>query len=217
MIMTTQTLTIQEPQDFETANLPARQQAKGHEEWLAQWVEPDALSFEITDQEGKEMAIQVISEIKSRAKLLDAAEKEFTRPLLGVIERLRDVFRPAKKLAAQGEAAWKEKVISSDRKRMAAQADAARVVEAALAVGNTQAAIVAHAQIKPIEAVVGASVRKSWKVKRVALDLLPEQYKTYDLEKIEAAKKAQLAASPDEAPVIPGVVFELVETLAVRA
>ncbi len=208
----TQTLTIHEPKDL--AQAEPKKLAGSHVEWLLQWVSPEARMLQIDSQEELEMAAQVIKEIKARAAEVDAGEKSFTKDLLGVVERLRDVFRPAKLLAKDGIELWSGKVLDSNRRRNALAAAKAREVEAALAAGNTEAAIVAHAQIKPVERVAGLQTRKTWKAAVINQGLLDDAYKVPDMAKITAEMRAQLKANPNETPVLPGVKFEQVEGLA---
>lgn len=79
--------------------------------------------------------------------------------------------------------------------------------------GDSSAVLANIQQAQALEA-VPSGTRYAWEVKRIATDLLPDEYWIPDHEKIAAVAKA--AGSGEEPPVIPGVVFERVATMQAR-
>lgn len=191
-----------------------QQEAKSLSEWFGQWVSPEAMIFEITTQDELQIASEALNEIKAKAKTLEAIEKSATSPLNQSLEVIRGWFRPGKKLAAQAEALWKQKILESNNRRRIAAAEAARTVQVELARGNVPAATLAHAKIQPVEVVSGIQTRKRWVATVINPGLVPDAYKVVDMPKVNADMRAQLAMHPNDTPIIPGIRFDQVETLA---
>lgn len=194
---------------------PARDEAKGLTQWFEQWLSPEARVFEINTQDEAEMAGEALKEIKAYGKKLEEAEKSATGPLNQSLQVIRSWFAPGKAFAKQAADLWGGKLLESNARRKREAAEAARQVEAALRAGDTKTAIVQHAQIQPVEKVVGIGSRKTWQAVVINPALVPAEYLVVDMVKVRAEMHAQLKMHPGEVPVVPGVKFEQVEGLSV--
>lgn len=143
-----------------------------------------------------------------------------TQPLYGVIKTVEGWFRP--------EIQTLDRIIAVIKKRMGeyvqlcaeAEAEARRTAQLAAQTGDAETLVESltlaqDAALAPTEG-VEARVSFRWQVKRIAEDMLPAEYWTPDLDKIEAVAKAAGSAEEgsDAAPIIPGVIFERVANIA---
>ena len=193
---------------------PERATAEGITAWLAQWVAPDAQALELADDEMRQMAVDVVKEIKAKAKQLEDAEKSVTSGIVKSLAIFRSWFAPGKELAKKGVALWNGKILESEARQKRETAAAMARVEVELQKGNTEAAMVAHREIKPVTKLVGMQKRKIWKTTILNPDLIPDEFWSVDPAKIEAERKRQLEMYPGETPTIAGVKFYQEETLA---
>lgn len=187
------------------------ERAKGHVEALEEMRQGAAL-FVIETQEDLETASEIVNEISARLKTLEAEEKAATKPILEGVARVRSWFAPARKTGEEALGAWKRLILKSNEERRLKAAEAAAKVQIAIAAGDSRTAAVLHRQVQPPEPVKGLQSRKVWAFKVVNQGLLTAEYLVPNENAIRAEMRAQIAKGQE--PVIPGVKFEQVESLA---
>lgn len=185
--------------------------AKGHVEVFEELRTGLAL-FVIETQEDLETASEIVNEIAARLKTLEAEEKAATRPILEGVARVRSWFAPARKAGEETLALGKRLILKSNEERRLKAAEAAAKVQIAIAAGDSRTAAVLHRQVQPPEPVKGLQTRKMWSFRVVNQGLLTSEYLVPNENAIRAEMRAQIAKGQE--PVIPGVKFEQVESLA---
>lgn len=160
----------------------------------------------------------------------DATLSDIMRLEDELVARRQAAVAPTKKLIAEVEA-WfrayiKDAVAAKEGIKKAIGAyrlkkanDERRELEAARAAADEGRSSDALAHVQASQAISApdgarAKTRFAWEVKRIAEDMLPDEWWTPDVAKI--AEVAKAAGSSEDPPVIPGVVFERVAIVAGR-
>lgn len=171
---------------------------------------------EITDEAALVAADGMLTEIVRLKDDLVSRRQAAVKPTKQLVAEVESWFRPYIKDVEAAEDALK-KTIGAYRTRKAnegrRQLLAAR---AASDEGRTDDAL-AHVQASQAIAAPDAAragTRFAWEVKRIAPDLLPDEWWTPDVERINTV--AEEAGSSDEPPVIPGVIFERVAIVSAK-
>lgn len=149
----------------------------------------------------KDAAIKLRQTAAQPWKKVATTIEDMFRPLVQAYEKIENDFR------GKLEAYQVAKVKAEREARLAATEAATAGDDAALVTALSASTVLA----RPIAD--GGRVSLKWTVKRVVADLLPDEYWTPDMAKIEAIAKAHRG---DEPPVIPGVVFEQTASVAVK-
>lgn len=137
------------------------------------------------------------------------------QPWKKVATTIEAMFRPGIQAAEQIEADFRLKLESYQVAKLTAEREAREAATAA-AQADDSGALVAALQASTdlaARAPDGGRTSVRWTVKRIAQDLLPDEYWTPDVAKIEAIAKAHKG---DDPPVVPGVIFEQAVSVAVR-
>jgi chromosome segregation ATPase len=174
-----------------------------------------------TPEDAREAAELLRTIVRDKDKITEQIEwlclplKEAKRAIENKAKEIKALFKAEAEAKAGSEAlvkrllgAYHTAQQAEQRRQMQAAAQAAqeRKPEAL-----TTALVAAQGAAPP--RLDGVSIRPKWVVKRIAEDLLPDEYWTPDRAKIEAVAKA---ATPEDPPIIPGVIFELDATVSAR-
>ena len=157
-----------------------------------------------------------LTETARRKDAVVAMRKSATGPMYEAIRTIEGWFRPVVSALGEAEAHLKS-VMGAFRLSIAEAEQAAREAAAEAAdMGNAPALVEALTEAaalaeRPPDA--RASCAFQWVVKRISPDMLPDEWWTPDTAKIEAFARR---AKGDDAPVIPGVVFERVAQIGAR-
>lgn len=170
--------------------------------------------FKVTNAEELVEADDYLSQVVRERDALVAKRQELVKPFKTLVSTVEETFRPFVKDLTSAEEHLK-KEIGAYRLAQQREAEAAREA-AAVALETTgkvdvQAIERANALTEPDAG--RSTTRYVWEVKRINPDLLPDEYWAPDRAKIEAIAKA---AKGDDAPVVPGVVFERVAIVGAR-
>lgn len=125
-------------------------------------------------------------------------------------EKAEREAREAQEIAAADADAEIAKLAAEAKQK----AEEAKTAEAALAA--LPEPVIPKAVVKQAPKLDGIQTKKRWVVKTIALPLLPDEYKIADEKAINAAMRDGVREN-GKPPEIPGVVFEQVDELAVRA
>lgn len=155
-----------------------------------------------------------LSEIVRLKDELIARRQAAVTPTKRLIAEVEAWFRPYVKDAEAAEHGLKRAIGAYRLKKAEDERKALDAARAAADAGNSSAAL-AHVQASQALAApdgARAQTRFAWEVKRIAPDLLPDEWWTPDVARI--AEVAKAAGSSEEPPVVPGVVFERVAIVA---
>ena len=145
--------------------------------------------------------LDVLVQCKGHAKAIKEKQDEALKPAKETVKKVQALFTPALDYLADVEAAVKEKAVTLmndiDAERLRAAASGEQVLE-------------------PLPKVKGISVRESWGYEVINAGLLSEDLLCPDDKAIKKRMSASLDAEGRPMP-IPGVVFFLKKTLAVKA
>lgn len=164
-------------------------------------------AFVITTDQEQEHIVGVLQEVKARYKAIEDKRTSFTKPLNDVIKGLNDFFRPPKTKFETLERLLKDKITTYLQAKQAANVAA---LQAAAAAPTPIVAQQALAHVRPVEAPQSVSVRYVWQFQIVQPELVPAQFLSPDVAKIQA-----YLAQTNE-PAIPGVVFSQKPITTVR-
>lgn len=160
-------------------------------------------------------ADEILTELAQRKDAAVAMRKSATVPMYQAIRVVEGWFRPLVAALDTAIAHTKGQIgaYRTERMRIESEARAAALTAAEADDGVTLIAsltLAAEAAEKPDGR---ASVSFRWSVKRILEDLLPDEWWTPDLTKIDVVARS---TKGDEPPVIPGVVFERVAKVGAR-
>ena len=177
---------------------------------------PVYLAVTCTTAEDYEFADALLTALVQREDAAVAMRKSATVPLYGVIRTVESWFKPWLNALAPAKAHLKKEMGAYRVRQEAAEREARELAAQAAETGDAEALVEALTVATEIAAPTAAraTTRFAWQVKRIAEDMLPDEYWTPDMAKINAAAKA--AGSSDEAPIIPGVIFERVALIGAR-
>jgi hypothetical protein len=170
----------------------------------------------ITDDATLATADATLSEIVRLKDELIARRQAAVTPTKKLIAEVESWFRPYVKDAEAAEAGLKRSIGAFRLAKADAERRELAAARAAADEGRSNDAL-AHVQAsQAIAAPDGArtQTRFGWEVKRIAPDLLPDEWWIPDAARIAAVAKD--AGASEEPPVIPGVVFERVAIVAAR-
>jgi hypothetical protein len=175
---------------------------------------PTIRAITIADAGDYEFADAILTDVVRKKDAVVAMRKSATGPLYGVIRTVEGWFKPVVSALEASErhlksamGAWRLELDTRERAAREAAAVAAESGDA----GAMLEAINAANAASP-DAVDGrATVRFTWVIKRIAEDLLPDEWWTPDVARISA-----LAEGDGEPPVIPGVIWEKVPHVGAR-
>lgn len=182
---------------------------------LAKSIATDLDGLTVTDADEAAIVAEGIKPAKARYDHLEALRVEVKRPLDAKAKEVQTAFKTAlDPLAAvldTGRKLLATYALAQDAVKRKATEDAARAAEARDLPALTLA--VQAAQEAAPAKVAGTSTTFRWIVKRVAEDLLPDEYWTPDRARLDALAKATPGAA--EPSPIPGVVFERVAQVGI--
>lgn len=168
-------------------------------------------AFTIINQEDQEFAAQVLREVKEKYTELEKKRTSITKPMNVALREVNNLFRPIKEALERGEKLLKRKIadyqLEQEQRNTAA-------LQAAAAAAEPEEAQEALAEVEVVESPKGVNVRYVWRAKIVNEDLLPREYLTPDVRKIEAHARDAGDAEPF---AIPGVLFEKSPIVSSRA
>lgn len=171
-------------------------------------------ALEVDCQEDLDTVAEGISTLKAMATALEAEEKRATAPMNAALKVVRGWFSPAKKGLQDARALFDAAYLAGREKLRLRAAQKAREVQERIAANDSAGAALAHRQVTPPAPTAGARVSKVWAFRVVNPDLVPELFKVVDEAKVRAHMRAELAAAPNQTPVLPGVIFEQVEQVS---
>ncbi len=170
----------------------------------------------IADDAALAVADATLTDVVRMKDELIARRQAAVTPTKRLIAEVEAWFRPYVKDAEAAEAGLKKAIGAFRLKKADAERRELAAARAAADEGRSNDAL-AHVQASQAIAAPDAAraqTRFVWEVKRIAPDLLPDEWWTPDAARIAAVAKD--AGSSDEPPVIPGVVFERVPIVAAR-
>lgn len=170
---------------------------------------PAVQAITIADADDYAFADAILTDVVQRKDAVVAMRKQATVPLYQVVRTIEGWFKPVVSALESSErtlkermGAWRLQIAERERAAREAAAVAAESGDAGAMVTALNAAT--SAQMAP--AAGRATTRFVWAVKRIAEDLLPDEWWTPDVARIEALAKETPGDS--DPPVVPGVVFE---------
>jgi len=169
--------------------------------------------YPITGQKDLEDIGEWLREVKLRRNWLETKEKEITKPISTALQRVRDLFRPAKTFWADMELLLKAKI--SEIKLLEEQRNQEALQEAVDAAGAGDSAAVAAATSKmtTVGDVPGISTTVNWTYKVVDAAKVPRSFLKVDDTKLrEHCKKFKADQKPTP---IAGI--EFTPNVSVRA
>jgi hypothetical protein len=171
---------------------------------------------EVTDEESYAFADALLTDIVQRKDAATKMRGEATGPLYQVIRTVEGWFRPLLDSCTGAEKHLKQ-VMGTYRLEQARLEKEARELAAAAADagdGDTMIealTVAAEAGAKPAGA--RATTKFGWKVKRIAEDLLPDEWWTPDTARLDALAKAHKG---DDPPIVLGVTFDRVAQIGAK-
>ena len=169
---------------------------------------------DIADDASLSVLDATLSDVARLHDELVARRQKPVKQVKGLIAEFEGWFRPYLKdvdAALDALKGVKSRYLTAkDAAARKAREDAQKAADA----GDSAAVLESIQRAQEIEAVGSAGTRYAWEVKRIAPDLLPDEYWIPDQAHISAVAKA--AGSSEEPPVIPGVVFERVAVVQAR-
>ena len=170
-------------------------------------------SIEINDAEELEACAEILKEVKTKFKELDALEKNVTKPLNQALRAARDTYREPKNLLSEIEKKIKRKISDYDQ----AQREANRLALAAAAKnvgeGDSDGARAALSAVQSTHKPQGLSYVDKYTYRITDINLLPREYLMPDYAKLKAAATRVNAG---EKISISGVEFIPQTQIAVR-
>ena len=168
----------------------------------------------IADDQELAMLDATLTDVARLHDELVARRQKPVKQVKGLIAEFEGWFRPYLKdvdAALDALKGVKSRYLTAkDAAARKAREDAQKAADA----GDSAAVLESIQRAQEIEAVGSAGTRYAWEVKRIAPDLLPDEYWIPDQARISAVAKA--AGSSEEPPVLPGVVFERVAVVQAR-
>ena len=164
--------------------------------------------FVIVSHEQKAAVASALADASAKMKSLEAQEKTLTSPLAARLDSARDIYRPGK-VAYKSLIDLLKRILHDYEVTTALQIADATERAATLA----QAGDVAGAHLAlvgsppPTQDAPGAKVKHPWTFEVINAGLLPAEYLLPNYKAIEAHMRAELAKTPHETPVLPGVKF----------
>jgi len=159
--------------------------------------------IEICDEDDHLMMVDGLREIKERHRLLEERRKKITVPLNEALREVNELFRAPKQALERCERLVKDKIANyleglnaANEKALAAAAEADSAEEAQEAL----------AEVVPVETAKGISIRYKWRAEVFRPELVPYEFCSPDLNKIEVSMQQSANVLGEPMP-IPGVRF----------
>jgi hypothetical protein len=162
----------------------------------------------ITSDDHYELADSLLSEVVRKKDATIAMRQSAVGPIKKGIAQVEAWFRPVVKALEASEDHLKQAMSEYREAKARAEAEARELAARAAEAGDSDGlhAALAVAQAEAAAPAGNASCSFRWVVKRVAEDMLPDEWWTPDMAKIQ--DYAQAHGGGEDPPVIPGVVFE---------
>jgi hypothetical protein len=157
-------------------------------------------SSTITTNEQAEELNELVKEVKRDLKQLETDCQATTRSTFERLESMRDWFRPKRTALKELERVGKLKLAEYAVRLREAQTRAQQAAGQAFAHGDVDAGHRALAAIPEAATLQGTSLAPDWQIEVIAPDLVPYQFLSPDLAKIEAYVRQTNGAS-----AVPGV------------
>lgn len=175
-----------------------------------------ARDFAIETREQLETAAEVLADVKTRAKALEARRDEITRPMNDALRSTRDLFRPVLDAFAQIEKTLKDKITAFSAAQAEHNARAMAAAAEASAAGDGEGTDAALARVANVGNLEGVSLRRTWEPIVVDENAVPIEYLIVTID-TAAIKKLSTGLKADEMPPeVPGIRWEQRTTAAVR-
>ena len=176
---------------------------------------PEALATITVDDAGDYTIVTGIrAEVRAKKDELVRLRQTAATPWKKIATTIEEMFRPAIRALEAIEADYKSKLEAYQLAKVKAEQEARERATAAAMADDSPALVEALSESAALAVRDdGGSVRTRWVVKRISRDLLPAEYLMPDTAKIGLVAAQHRG---DEPPVIPGVVFALDVSVAVR-
>jgi hypothetical protein len=167
----------------------------------------------IESDEHNELAAEMLRDVKARHKGLEAKRKGITVPMNTALKGVNDLFRKPLALLKSAEHVLKGKIADYLEEQERANAAA---LAAAAAADTPEQATEALATVESAAAPAGVNVRYRYQAIVRSADLVPDQFRMPDEEKIQAHTDESVKAHGFPTP-IPGVEFVKTPIVTSRA
>lgn len=166
----------------------------------------DALPISISSE--KKLA-ESLSATRKLIADLEAQRTAITKPMLEAKRQTDALFSPTTKAFSTLEARIRERLAEMARARILAEREALEAAQTALAAGDDEALGEAVGALQGAVELPGATAKAAWVVAYVDLGLLPDVFKTVELNRDAVDLVLRNHHDPDRPPVVPGLTFEL--------
>lgn len=177
---------------------------------------PESLAMIVVESESDYQLVTTLrAKVRATKDDLVRLRQTASQPWKKVGDAIDAMFRPSVRAAETIEADFRAKLEAFQVAKIRAEREAREAATKAAQADDSDALVSAlNASVELAKPVAdGGRVSTRWTVKRIVPDLLPAEYWTPDIAKIEAVARAHKG---EDKPVIPGVVFEEAVTVAVR-
>lgn len=182
----------------EAAIEAASKEAKSEIETVTQSLEL-IRSFKIDSEERKELAAEILRDIKARYNAVEEQRTGITKPLLATKRRIDALFKPLKDGLQEAERQMKSKIAIYVEERAEANR---RALEAVAGTADEVEAAKALADIRPAAPPDGVSIRHTWDPVITNPNEVPREYCMPDVMLLK-----QRAHDRDGQLEVPGVKF----------
>ena len=160
-------------------------------------------TMEITTGDDNEFAAEILRDIKAKHKALEGKRTSITKPMNAALREVNNLFRPVKERLEEGERILKGKIA----KYLEAQEAENVALLSSVGISETpEEATAALATIEDVKAPKGVSVRYKWRAEVFSPDIVPDELRMPDLQKIQAYTEIAVRDHGEPTP-IPGVRF----------
>ena len=166
----------------------------------------------IVTAEDSDFAAEMTQSIIVRKKALEAKRKTITKPLNAATKAVNDLFRPPREALEKIEQTLKQKIAGYLQTIEARNELAIAQVASA---GTAEEATAALATVQQIDAPKGVGIRYKWKAEIFSPEIVPNEFRTPDLQVIQIFTDAAVKAN-GEPTAIAGVKFEKIPIVTSR-
>lgn len=166
----------------------------------------------IDTAEESDMAAVHVQTAITRKKALEKTRKTITVPMNAALKATNDLFRPPREALEKIEGLLKSKIadyIEAIEKKNDAALSTVASAETA------EGATAALATVAVVDAPAGVTVRHKWRAEVFRADIVPDEFHTPDLDKIQAYTNGAVKMHGAPTP-IPGVRFEKIPIVTSR-
>lgn len=168
--------------------------------------------FQILDEVDQNTAVECIQTIKVNLERLEERRRVITVPLNKALKEVNNLFRPVREALEEGEKILKLKLAGYQEAR---ERENAQALLAAASATTVEDAAEALTELETVTTAKGSSVRYRWEAEVFHPELVPTEFLSPDLGKIEASMNASVKASGEPMP-IPGVRFKKKPIVTIR-